>query len=62
MEERLGEVGLYQKTFSLTPAYSPGRHWVAIEDEAKAHKTKGSSHSRNHNIMFCPVEFQVSTI
>ena len=52
VEEKLGEVGLYQKTFSLTPTYSPGRHWVAIEDEAKANKTQGSSHSRNNKSWF----------
>ena len=40
LEEKLGEVNLFQKTFTLKPAYIPGRHWVAIVDETKEQKTK----------------------
>ena len=43
-EKQLGEVEVYQKTFSLIPTYSPGKHWVAIMDEAKEHKTKNFCH------------------
>ena len=43
-EKQLGDVEVYQKTFSLTPTYSPGKHWVAIMDDAKEHKTTNFCH------------------
>ena len=46
LEEKLGEVSHFQKTFTLKPAYSPGRHWVAIVDETKDQKTKEASQSQ----------------
>ena len=44
-EKQVGEADVYQKTFSLTPAYTPGKHWVAVKDDVKEHKTSNLFHT-----------------
>ena len=37
VEEAPGRVEVFQRTMSLVPACSPGRHWVAVSDPVKEH-------------------------
>ena len=37
VEEVPGRVEMFQRTVSLVPACSPGRHWVAVSDPLREH-------------------------
>ena len=41
-EEKVGLVETYQKTFTLSPCYTPGKHWVAVADSSRDHKSKNN--------------------